>query len=160
MKVFGQPYGKDLLPRHYPGSSSCRHHNMETVMIWCRFVAPLFLAAACLGSAASAAQAPGFTILNRVAGPDGKWDPASVDAAHRRRYVARGDGTVRVITLAGAAPMTVSATIVTQLRAHTGAVDPLTGKLYLPTARVSPAASSSKPERVPGIFEILVVGQP
>lgn len=54
-------------------------------------------ALAFVGAAASAAdQAPALSVIGTIAGPDGRWDFASIDAAKRKLYVARGDGVMVV----------------------------------------------------------------
>ena len=51
------------------------------------------------------------------------------------------------------------ATIPTEKGARTGALDPKTGALYLPTARFAPAAEPGKkrPNMLPGTFHVLKI---
>jgi YVTN family beta-propeller protein len=56
------------------------------------------LAASALGLVA-AAPAPHYAVVGKIAGPDGSWDYASVDAAEGRLYVARS-ASVTVVDLA------------------------------------------------------------
>ena len=82
-------------------------------------------------------------------------DAVLIDAQRRRAYIPNGDsGTLTVIDLAapGAA---VIGNVATQQGARTGALDPRTGWVYLPTAVESPDRKSY----VAGSFEILVVGE-
>ena len=49
-------------------------------------------------------------------------------------------------------------TVKTELGARTGAVDPKTGKVYLPTASYGPPTTpGGRPAIVPGSFHIVVV---
>jgi hypothetical protein len=49
----------------------------------------------------------------------------------------------------------------TQIGTRTGAVDPGTGRLYLPTAEYNlPVPAGQRPTTKPGTFQILVVGKP
>ncbi len=84
-------------------------------------------------------------------------DAAFVDDARHRAYIpSGGDGTLTVIDTRRA-PKAI-ATVPTQKGARTGAVDPGTGKVYLPAARYEAAVGTARPKLVPGSFEILVVG--
>ena len=85
-------------------------------------------------------------------------DAVIYDAQRDRAYIpGGGDGTLTVIDTAGGAAPRAIATIATQKSARLGAVDPRTGKLYLPTARYEAADGSERPKAVPGSFEILVI---
>ncbi|WP_304176883.1 YncE family protein [Phenylobacterium aquaticum] len=55
-------------------------------------------AAACLAALAlaPAAQAAGYHVIDRIAGPDGGWDYANYDAARDRVLVARGAGVTAI----------------------------------------------------------------
>jgi len=86
-------------------------------------------------------------------------DGAFYDPVRRRAFVpAGGDGNLTVIDSRGARPRVI-ATVPTQAGARTGAVDPATGRVYLPTARFDPPAPGLRPKMVPGSFEVLVVGE-
>jgi DNA-binding beta-propeller fold protein YncE len=67
------------------------------------------------------------------------------------------DGKLTVISLSGPTDNTVIATIPTQLGARLGAVDPRTGRVYLPTAEYNAAAAGKRPTPKPGTFQILVL---
>jgi DNA-binding beta-propeller fold protein YncE len=70
-----------------------------------------------------------------------------------------GSGTLSVISEKGSA-LSVTATVKTASGARTGALDPRTGLLYLPTADALPSANGERPKGfVPGTFRILVVGK-
>jgi hypothetical protein len=58
------------------------------------------------------------------------------------------DGSLRVIE-----------TVPTAKGARTGAIDPETGKVYLPTAEFEPGKTGERPVAKPGAFRILVLGQ-
>src|SRR5580658_2176481 len=47
-------------------------------------------------AAAQAPTAPSYRVVSRIAGPDGGWDLAGVDAASGRLYVARSDGVMAI----------------------------------------------------------------
>lgn len=84
-------------------------------------------------------------------------DAVIVDAKRGRAYVpSGGDGMLTVIDIAGAEPKRLSQ-LSTQTGARTGAVDPVTGKVYLPAARYAPAADGERPNALPRTFEVLVV---
>ena len=59
-----------------------------------RFAA-LCLAALAVSTAANAA-APAYHVVDRIAGPDGRWDYVRVDAAHNRVLVAHGTSVTAV----------------------------------------------------------------
>ena len=66
-------------------------------------------------------------------------DAVIYDPNRALAYVPSGaSGTLAVIALAGPAANTVIDTVPTQVGARTGAVDPKTGKIYLPTAEYLP----------------------
>jgi hypothetical protein len=71
-------------------------------------------------------------------------DAAIYDSGHRTFYVPCGRaGTLAVIAV----------------KSRTGAFDTKTGKLYLPTAQYQlPVPPGTRPQPLPGTFEILVVG--
>ena len=64
-----------------------------------------------------------------------------------------------MLDTSGALPRTIER-VPTQRGARTGAVDPETGRVYLPTARFGPPpAPNQRPSAVPGSFEVLVVAK-
>lgn len=68
-----------------------------------------------------------------------------------------GAGTLSVIAVRGPSDVAVIQTVPTQVGARTGALDPKTGRLYLPTAKFQPAVGGGRPTMVAGSFEVLVV---
>ena len=56
----------------------------------------LVLAIAMSAGAATAAPAPVYAVVDRIAGPDGGWDLLSVDPAAHRLYVGRSTGVMAV----------------------------------------------------------------
>jgi DNA-binding beta-propeller fold protein YncE len=87
-------------------------------------------------------------------------DAAIYDAGHKLFYVPCGrSGTLSVIAVKSATDISVVATVPTALGARTGAYDAKAGKLYLPTAQYQlPVAPGTRPQPLPGTFEIVVVG--
>lgn len=79
------------------------------------------------------------------------------DERHNLVYAPTGgDGSMIAID---PARMRVVATVATQTGARSGAIDPRTGVMYLPSGRFAPAATpEGRPTLVPGSFEILAVG--
>jgi YVTN family beta-propeller protein len=68
-----------------------------------------------------------------------------------------GSGTLAVIAVRGANDVAVVQTVTTAPGARTGALDPKTGRLYLPTAKFLPTQPGQKKAMVPGSFEVVVV---
>jgi hypothetical protein len=65
-------------------------------------------------------------------------------------------GTLTVIALSGKLDNTIIDTVPTQNGARTGAVDPKTGRIYLPSAEyILPAPKGHQPTTKPGTFEVL-----
>jgi YVTN family beta-propeller protein len=117
-----------------------------------------YLISACANGIAEIVQAStGKSAGTLAIGP--RPDGAFTDAARHRAYIpSGGDGTLAVIDVAGR-PRLIGR-VATQVGARTGAVDPATGKVYLPTARFDPPATpGQRAKTVPGSFEILVVGK-
>lgn len=87
-------------------------------------------------------------------------DGAVFDPKHKLAFVSAGRaGTLAVISLAGGKAALVD-TVPTQVGARTIALDPRSGRLYLPTAKyLPPAAPGDRPTTQPGSFQVLVVGQ-
>ena len=78
-----------------------------------------------------------------------------VDVRRHTAFIPCSEGHLTVISLAGKAPR-VATSVVTAQGATTGALDPRTGRVYLPVGR---APSTSLGGRaVPG-FGVLVVGR-
>jgi DNA-binding beta-propeller fold protein YncE len=67
-------------------------------------------------------------------------------------------GTLAVIALEGPHANTVIDTVPTQIGARTGAVDPKTGRVWLPAAQYNlPVPAGQRPTTKPGTFEVLVL---
>jgi len=114
------------------------------------------LISACGNAVAKLVRAADGKLLGDVAiGP--RPDGAFVDPVRRRAYIpSGGDGTLAILDTSGPVPRKI-ATVATQRGARTGAVDPESGRVYLPAARYEPAASGQRPKMVPGSVELLVV---
>jgi len=84
-------------------------------------------------------------------------DTAIWQAAQHRFLIPCGrSGTVSIITLSGRSAA-VQPAVTTEISARTAALDPASGKLYLPAARFQPAAAGQHPAMVPGSFHIAVL---
>jgi DNA-binding beta-propeller fold protein YncE len=85
-------------------------------------------------------------------------DSAFYDEDRQLGYVPCGDGTLTVISFKND-PARVIEVAVTQAGARTGAVDPATGLVYLPTATLGPPEKAgARPSIVPDTLKLLVVG--
>lgn len=85
-------------------------------------------------------------------GPDG----AAIDARRHVVLIPSGrDGTLSVIELSPK-PL-VASTVQTAKSARTIALDPSTGRAYLPATDLLPPVGNERPKAVPGTFRILVV---
>lgn len=113
------------------------------------------IVSACGGNAVAIVSAPNGRQLAKL--PIGKGaDGAAYDPIHRLALIPAGrDGNITVLKL-GAKPSVVG-TIPTAVSARTIAIDPSTGRAYLPSATLSPAPAGERPKPVPGSFRILVV---
>jgi DNA-binding beta-propeller fold protein YncE len=84
-------------------------------------------------------------------------DAVIYDAARNLAFIPCGwDGVLEVIDTRGKSNVAKLQTVKTQPGARTGAVDPKTGVLYLPTATYS-ISSAGRPTPTPGTYAILVV---
>ncbi len=67
-------------------------------------------------------------------------------------------GDRSMLTLRSAREIAVIETVTTESGAKSGALDPATGLLYLPRAKMAPPQNDGvRPTQIPGTFEILVV---
>jgi DNA-binding beta-propeller fold protein YncE len=83
-------------------------------------------------------------------------DGAAFDEKRRVALVPAGrDGTLTMIRL-GAAPAVIGR-IATAVSARTIAVDPSTGRAYLPSAKLAAPIGNERPKAVPGSFRVVVV---
>jgi YVTN family beta-propeller protein len=101
-----------------------------------------------------------------VSAPDGKQiarlpigkgaDGAAFDSKRHIALVPGGkDGNLTLIRL-GVVPKVVGQ-VATAVSARTIALDPSTGRAYLPSATLAPAVGNDRPRPVPGTFRVLVV---
>jgi DNA-binding beta-propeller fold protein YncE len=79
-------------------------------------------------------------------------------------YASNGEGTISVIRPTGPVAYEVAATVPTRVGARTIVVNPLTHRLYLPTAEFTPlpkdAQPGTRPALIPDSFQIIEVGEP
>lgn len=89
-------------------------------------------------------------------GPDG----AAIDEGRGVALIPCGrDAELDVIALRAPGPLAVMQRLRTEPGARTIALDPTTGRVYLPTARFGPApAGGGRPPALRGSFHVLVVG--
>jgi YVTN family beta-propeller protein len=110
---------------------------------------------ACGESAVAVVSAPDGRQIARLAigkGPDG----AAYDAERGIALVAGGrDGNVTLIRM-GKAPAVIGQ-VSTAVSARTIAIDPVTGRAYLPSATLAPAVGNERPKPVPGSFRVIVL---
>jgi YVTN family beta-propeller protein len=84
-------------------------------------------------------------------------DAVLLDPARQLAFIPCGkSGVLDILSLSDSA-VTRTGRVVTERGARTGALDPATGTIYLPTARFSPAPAGGRPSAIPGSFHILVV---
>ena len=93
--------------------------------------------------------------------PIGTRPDAVIFDARRRLFFIPCGGTGTLAVLAeNDGKLTLAATVKTAKGARTGALDPKTGRLYLPTADAPPEEDDERPSKfIPGTFRILVVGE-
>ena len=86
-------------------------------------------------------------------------DAVLYDAQRELAFVPSAlSGEMSVIALSGTGNNTIIDTIPTQRGARTGAVDPKTGRVYLPTAEyIMPVPAGQRPTTKPGTFTVLVL---
>jgi DNA-binding beta-propeller fold protein YncE len=85
-------------------------------------------------------------------------DAVMFDPVRRRAFVASGDdGTLSVIAVRGNRDISLAQTLKTQIGTRLGAVDPGSGRVYLPSAKFGPPkAPIPYPTVVPGTFQFLI----
>lgn len=85
-------------------------------------------------------------------------DAVIYDEASRRAFVPSAiDGLLTVLQVDGPRAIRVLEQVPTQVGTRTGAIDPKTGTLYLPTARFGPPNKLGWPEALPGTVQLLVM---
>lgn len=83
-------------------------------------------------------------------------DGAAFDAKRGIALVPAGhDGNITLIRM-GATPKVIGH-VSTAVSARTIVIDPVTGRAYLPSAKLAPAQGGERPKPVPGSFRVLVV---
>jgi YVTN family beta-propeller protein len=82
-------------------------------------------------------------------------DGVAFDPATKRAFSSNGDGTMTVVQENANDTYTVVENVVTQKGARTISCNPLTHKLYLPTAEYEAAVGNARPALKPGTFVIL-----
>ncbi|WEK42492.1 MAG: YncE family protein [Candidatus Sphingomonas colombiensis] len=116
------------------------------------------LVSACANGVAAVVDLKSARLVQTV--PIGRGpDAVLIDARRSVALIPAGaDGVLDVLDLSAPGKVTHKASIATERGARTGAIDPGTGNVYLPTARLAPpAAGSKRPSAMPGTFHIVVV---
>jgi len=114
------------------------------------------LVAACANRTALGVRASDGTSIARLK-IDRKADAVLFDPVRKNFYIPCGrDGTLVVISETREGALAVQSSVATALGAHTGALDPQTGRLYLPTADFHLTFSGVAP--TDGTFRVLVLG--
>ncbi|HWJ37193.1 MAG TPA: YncE family protein [Sphingomicrobium sp.] len=109
---------------------------------------------ACANGIAVVLSATGKPVASIPVGkrPDGA---AFDERRHLALIPSGGDGNLSIIQLSPT-PRLI-ATLATAKSARTIALDPATGRAYLPATDLKPAAGNARPQAVPGTFRVLVV---
>ena len=85
-------------------------------------------------------------------------DAVIYDAKRNLAFIPCGrSGVLEVVALAGAGGASIVQHLKTQLGVKSGALDPATGDLYLPTATYVAVPGGGKPTPAPGSFVFLIV---
>jgi YVTN family beta-propeller protein len=109
---------------------------------------------ACANGVAVISSPNGRQMASLTVGP--RPDGALYDAARHLAFVpSGGDGTLAVIDLASTPKMI--ARVQTAKGARTAALDPSSGRIYLPSAQFAPPVGNARPQPVAGTFAVLVV---
>lgn len=124
------------------------------------YVAGGRLISACANGVATIVDAASGRMIKTLAIGKGP-DAVLYDPGRRLAYIPCGrDANLAVIALSGPANNTVIDTVATETGARTGAVDTVTGRIYLPAAQYLPLAPGARrPAMKPGSFEVLVLGR-
>lgn len=89
-------------------------------------------------------------------------DGVAFDAGLRNIYSSNGEGTLSIYNEVSANKYQLVENVVTKKSARTLVVDPQSHLIYLPAAdmeTVSPAEPHTRPNMIPGTFQVLVVGK-
>lgn len=116
------------------------------------------LISACANGKAAIVDAKTHRLLSLVdvgRGPDA----VIVDEARGLAFIPCGaDGVLDILSLASPKEVARVERVTTEAGARTGAIDPTTGTIYLPTAKLgAPAQQGGRPAAVPGSFHVIVV---
>ncbi|HYZ48527.1 MAG TPA: gluconolactonase [Sphingomonas sp.] len=86
-------------------------------------------------------------------------DAVLLDEMRRIALIPCGrDGVLEILALDGPAGVRKIGSVKTEAGARTGAIDPATGRVYLPTASFAPPATAGgRPVPAPGSFHVLVL---
>jgi hypothetical protein len=85
-------------------------------------------------------------------------DAVIYDAQRSRAYIPTFEGRLWVVALKGAGDERIVESVPTAAGARTGAVDSVTGQIFLPTATFGrPTHRGALPSAKPGTFRILVI---
>jgi len=86
-------------------------------------------------------------------------DAVIYDARRKLAFIPSGDaGVLEAISVADPAHIAVVQHIPTQKGTRTGTLDPNTGKIYMMSFKSGPPPAGGRAQRLPGSFEVLVVG--
>jgi YVTN family beta-propeller protein len=113
------------------------------------------IVSACGENAVAIVSAPDGRQIARL--PIGKGaDGAAIDPKRHLALIPAGrDGNLSIIRL-GESPAVVGQ-VATAVSARTIAVDPVTGRAYLPSAKLAPPIGNERPKPIPGSFRVLVL---
>ncbi|HVO45332.1 MAG TPA: hypothetical protein VMT29_03260 [Steroidobacteraceae bacterium] len=115
------------------------------------------LVVACANRVAVGLRASDGSVLAPRLPIDRKADAVMFDPVRRNFYIPCGrDGTLIVISESKEGGLAVQSSVATAVGAHTGALDPQTGRLYLPTADFHLTLGGIAP--TDGTFRVLVLG--
>jgi DNA-binding beta-propeller fold protein YncE len=115
-----------------------------------------WLVAACDGATVVVGAGDGAVVATLRTGKAA--DGVALDPARKLAFVPGREGSLSVISLAGAHP-TLLEVVAVDPGVKTLALDPRTGRVYLPTARFAAASAGARPTAAPGSFVILVIGK-
>jgi YVTN family beta-propeller protein len=86
-------------------------------------------------------------------------DAVIIDEVRRLAFIPCGrDGVLDILSLDAAAVVTKVGSVTTEVGARTGALDPSSGMIYLPTAHFGPRPpNGERPALMPGSFHVVIV---
>ena len=109
---------------------------------------------ACANGVAVVSTPDGHQVARLAIGP--RPDGALYDPMCKLAFVpSGGDGTLAVIRMSGKPE--VVAQVKTAKGARTAALDPATGRIYLPSAQYAAPIGDARPAMLPGTFAVLIV---